>query len=366
MIKNIKKNFNFLKTKLLKREKEGKIVKQKKSKGKVAVNSSKFMPLVLCGTLILTGCSTLAKNTNRGNNNTTTSSSNEYHDSYWDTNKDMFTYQDTAEEYGNENDNVNDVFSYKSTQDTIDVYYFDNFETQRIESTPVGIMKKDAHDTFEKFESYNLAYRGIEEMDDSFEGKYTFTEEDSYRLISEDFNIVDAISKANSSKQNEKEDAELLLSMAKKYYQNWLDYNADAVLEYEENNLKSTYKAGEKLNLSYFDNYEDGTIQTTPVGTIEKDAYETFEKFESYNLAYRAIEEMDDDYQNKYTFTKEEKYKLISEGFNIDEIIQKTLSSNPEEAENAKKVLVMAKEYYKTWLDYNDDTVIEYLEAKIK
>lgn len=362
MIRNIKNGFNFLKTKLVKKEKEGKVIKEKKSKGKVSVNSSKFVPLVLCGTLALTGCSSLTKNVNQGDANTNTSSSSEYYDPYWDTNRNMFEYPDTVEEYGN----GSDMFSYPTTQDTIDVYYFENFETGRIESTPVGITKKDAHETFEKFESYNLAYRGIEEMDDSFENKYKYTEEDSYRLISENFNVVNEISRANSSNKKEREEAELLLSMAKKYYQNWLDYNADAVLEYEENAVKSAYKPGETLNISYFDNYQDETIQTYPVGTLDKDAYETFEKFESYNLAYRAIEEMDDEYQDKYTFTPEERYKLISEGFNIDETIQKSLSSNHKEAEEAKRMLIMAKEFYKTWLDYNDDTVIEYLEAKVK
>ena len=28
--------------------------------------------------------------------------------------------------------------------------------------------------------------------------------------------------------------------------------------------------------------------------------------------------------------------------------------------------IVAAKEYYKNWLEYNDDEVIDYMEAKIK
>ena len=373
MIKNIKKGFNFVKTKLNKSEKVG-TIKEKivEAKDKVVENKDKIIrrtialteAVLLTGTMFLAGCS-LNNETSKASHTTKSTeavSLSDYHDSYWDSNSNMFDAPDEESNKQNEESKSQN----NNTSTTLDVYYFENDNTKRIEKEPIGKTQVDAHKTFEKFESYNLAYRGIEEMDDNFENKYTYTPEDSYRLVTENFDVVKTINKANSSNTSEKEDAELMLSMAKDYYKNWLEYNADTVLDYEENKMKAAYKNGDTVNIYYFDNSGKRTMDDKPVGTNTKDAYEEFEKFESYNLAYRAIESMDDSYQNLYSFTPEEKYALIAEGFNIDEAIKKSSSQNQQEREQARRQLIAAKEYYKNWLEYNDDEVIDYMEAKIK
>ena len=378
MIRNIRKGFDFIKSKLSRTSKEGTINNFAEKKGKVSARKSKIAALALTGALVLTGCAT-HNNNNKVETKPDTGVTNEYHDSYWDSNNDMFAMPDNAQSSQGQQENEsseyhdsywdsnNDMFSMPSNTSTnLDVYYFENYQTQRIENEPVGLVTKDAHEMFEKYESYNLAYRGIEAMDDDFENKYTYTPEESYRLVSENFNVVDEINKASSSNGKEKEDAELKLSMAKNYYKNWLNYNSDIVLDYEEKAVKNSYQQGETLTVNYFDDFKTETISQEPTGTITKDAYNVFELFESYNLAYRAIESMDDEYQDLYTFTPEEKYTLISEGFNIDEAIKNASSSNQQERENARRQLVMAKQFYQNWLDYNDDIVIDYLEKKVK
>lgn len=247
--------------------------------------------------------------------------------------------------------------------DLLGLYYFDFADTKTVSNSPVGMECLKKNDAVVKYEAYGLAYHAIEQVDDSFQNIYNLSPEDKYKLLFEsDFDVEASLNNLESSDSTISNQAKIELIAAKEYYKTWLKYNSDIVLDVEENLLNQYYKKGDTLEIKSLIDSNNSKISLIPVETVPFDAYDALVKFESYNLAYRGIEEVDDSFEGKFSFSDEERYQLIGGDFDVVACLNELKDSN--DLEIAQK-LEAAKEYYSKWIDLNSEIVLDYCEKTL-
>ena len=79
------------------------------------------------------------------------------------------------------------------------------------------------------------------------------------------------------------------------------EYSQTTIQNEQENDL---------LGLYYFDFADTKTVSNSPVGMEGLKKNDAVVKYEAYGLAYHAIEQVDDSFQNIYNLSPEDKYKL--------------------------------------------------------
>ena len=248
--------------------------------------------------------------------------------------------------------------------DLLGLYYFDFADTKTVSNSPVGMEFLKKNDAVVKYEAYGLAYHAIEQVDDAFQNDYTISPEDKYQLLFQNtFDVEDCLNNLKSSDSTVSDQAKIELIAAKEYYKAWLKYNSDIVLDFEENLLNQCYKKGDTIEIKSLIDSDNDKISLTPIDTVSFDAKEAFVKLESYNLAYRGIEEVDDSFEGKFSFSDEERYQLIGGDFDVVGCLDKL--ENSDDLELTQQQLEAAKEYYSAWIDLNSDVVLDYCEKKL-